>query len=149
MERRTFNRLALGVGFSSLVSGPLMAQNANSDTAQVAAAPAQTPRIKNTPRVYNQINALRGYAANRRRVSIYWAWSYPWEANRDPSALDNRLSTMTEVRRVAWPEYETPEWSEQSFLQGISGTLELFHLSLVRFQSIVGDATGTPVSVYQ
>ena len=52
--------------------------------------------------------------------------------------LDNRFSTLTEVRRVAWPNYEKPEWSEQVFLQGISGTLELFHLSTVRFQTIVG-----------
>ena len=152
MERRAFNRLALGVGVSSLFSGQLMAQSGSSGATTAAtgtAAPAQRPVIKNTPRVYNQINVARSYAANRRRFSIYWAWSYPWEANRDVAQLDNRLSTMTEVRRVAWPEYETPEWSDRSFLQGISGTLELFHLSLVRFQSIVGDATGVPVSVYQ
>src|SRR5262249_53117527 len=41
------------------------------------------------------------------------------------------------------------EWSEREFLQGIAGTLELFHLSMVRFQNIVGDATGQPVVVYQ
>jgi hypothetical protein len=56
---------------------------------------------------------------------------------------------MTEVRRVGWPRYETPEWSAQQFLQGIAGTLELFHLSTVRFQNIVGQATGQPVVVYQ
>ena len=56
---------------------------------------------------------------------------------------------MTEVRRVAWPHYEKPEWSERQFLQGIAGTLELFHLSTVRFQNIVGEATGHPVVVYQ
>ena len=56
---------------------------------------------------------------------------------------------MTEVRRVGWPRYETPEWSEREFLQGIAGTLELFHLSTVRFQNIVGEATGNPVVVYQ
>src|SRR5690348_12545771 len=104
MERRAFNRLALGVGVGSLFPGSLMAQKASGGVTPAAWAtntPSQGPIIKNTPRVYNQINSPRSYAANRRRFSIYWAWSYPWEANRDPSALDNRLSTMTEVRRVA------------------------------------------------
>ena len=63
--------------------------------------------------------------------------------------MDNRFSTITEVRRVAWPAYETPEYSAQLFLQGIAGTLELFHLSLLRFQQLVGEQTGHPVAVYQ
>jgi hypothetical protein len=62
--------------------------------------------------------------------------------------MDNRFSTMTEVRRVAWPAYETPEYSAKMFLQGIAGTLELFHLSLLRFQQTVGELTGHPVAVY-
>jgi hypothetical protein len=56
---------------------------------------------------------------------------------------------MTEVRRVGWPNFESIEYSEKMFLQGISGTLELFHLSLVSFQRAVGEATGQPVAVYQ
>jgi hypothetical protein len=56
---------------------------------------------------------------------------------------------MTEVRRVAWPNYETPEWSADQFLQGIAGTLELFHLSALSFQQIVGEATGHPVAIFQ
>jgi hypothetical protein len=63
--------------------------------------------------------------------------------------LDNRFSTITEVRRVAWPNYETPEFSQQMFLQGISGTLELFHLSTLAFQQVVGEITEQPVAVYQ
>ena len=63
--------------------------------------------------------------------------------------LDNRFSTMTEVRRVLWPQYETEEFSEQMFLQGIAGTLELFHLSIVRFQSLVSEVTGHPAIDYQ
>jgi hypothetical protein len=63
--------------------------------------------------------------------------------------MDNRFSTITEVRRVAWPNYETPEFSEKMFLQGIAGTLELFHLSLLRFQNLVGETTDHPVAVYQ
>ena len=80
---------------------------------------------------------------------MYWTWSYPWEANRDVTELDNRFSTITEVKRVAWPNYEGPEFSEKMFLQGIAGTLELFHLSIVRFQEVVESVTSQPVAVYQ
>jgi len=63
--------------------------------------------------------------------------------------MDNRFSTFTEVRRVLWPFYETIEYSEKMFLQGIAGTLELFHLSIVRFQQVVESVTGYPVPDYQ
>ena len=56
---------------------------------------------------------------------------------------------MTEVRNVLWPAYETPEWSAAQFLQGIAGTLELFHRSTLSFQQIAGEATGYPVAVFQ
>src|SRR5438093_2662918 len=56
---------------------------------------------------------------------------------------------MTEVRRVAWPQYETPEWSAAEFLQGIAGTLELFHVSTLDFQKLVGEITDRPVAVFQ
>ena len=82
-------------------------------------------------------------------MSIYWTWSYPWETNRDLTELDNRFSTMTEVRRVAWPDFEATEWDKMNFLQGIAGTLELFHRSSLSFQQIVGEATGHPVAVFQ
>lgn len=101
------------------------------------------------PRTYNQVQVPRKYAPGKRRFSIYWTWSYPWEANRDVTEMDNRFSTMTEVRRVLWPNYESIEFSEKMFLQGIAGTLELFHLSLLRFQQLVGETTGHPVAVYQ
>ena len=29
--------------------------------------------------------------------------------------MENRFSTMTEVRNVLWPDYETPEWSAAQF----------------------------------
>src|SRR5712671_5095787 len=74
---------------------------------------------------------------------------YPWESQRDPTAMENRFSTMTEVRTVLWPNYETPEWSAAQFLQGIAGTLELFHRSTLSFQKIVGELTGHPVAVFQ
>ena len=100
-------------------------------------------------RSYNQAHAPRRHTAGKRRFSVYWSWSYPWEANRDPTTLDNRFSTMTEVRRVAWPAYETSEWDRTSFLQGIAGTLELFHRSTLDFQTLVGEKTGEPVAVFQ
>jgi hypothetical protein len=82
-------------------------------------------------------------------MSIYWTWSYPFEAQRDPAGLENRFSTMTEVRTVLWPAYEKPEWSAAQFLQGIAGTLELFHRSTLSFQKIAEEATGHPVAVFQ
>ena len=101
------------------------------------------------PRTYNQNHIPRKYAPEKRRVSIYWTWSYPWESNRDLTEMDNRFSTMTEVRRVAWPEYETTEWDAKHFLQGIEGTLELFHRSTLSFQKVVGEITTQPVAVFQ
>ncbi|MCV7399698.1 hypothetical protein H7K24_05980 [Mycobacterium fragae] len=99
-------------------------------------------------RTYNQGHIPRPHTGGRR-ISIYWTWSYPWESQRDLGALDNRFSTMTEVRRAAWPRYETPEWDEANFLQGIAGTLELFHRSTLAFQELAGEATGHRVAVFQ
>jgi hypothetical protein len=101
-----------------------------------------------TARTYNQTH-IRRPRGGGRRISIYWTWSYPWESQRDVEALDNRFSTMTEVRRAAWPAYEGPEWNEANFLQGIAGTLELFHRSTLAFQDLAGEATGHPVAVFQ
>ena len=100
-------------------------------------------------RTYNQDHIPRKYTPGNRRMSIYWTWSYPWESQRDPAAMENRFSTMTEVRTALWPAYETPEWSAAQFLQGIAGTLELFHRSTLSFQRIAGEATGHPVAVFQ
>jgi len=63
--------------------------------------------------------------------------------------MDNRFSTMTEVRRAFWPDYEGVEYAERLFMQGIAGSLELFHLGVVPFQAIVGETTEQPVAVYQ
>lgn len=100
-------------------------------------------------RTYNQAHVPRAYTPGRRRVSIYWTWSYPWEAGRDPAEMENRFSTITEVRNVLWPSYETPEYSSAQFLQGIAGTLELFHRSTLSFQQLAGEATGHAVAVFQ
>lgn len=105
--------------------------------------------LAEAPRTYNQSHAPRKYTPGKRRVSIYWTWSYPWESNRNVAELDNRFSTMTEVRRVAWPAYEGTEWDETHFLQGIAGTLELFHRSTLAFQKAVGEVTDHPVAVFQ
>ena len=83
-------------------------------------------------------------------MSIYVAWSYPAEASRDVTELDNRFSTMTEVRRVTWPAYEDPQWSDPlRFQQGIAGSLELFFWGWVPFQQFVEEITGHPVPVFQ
>ena len=51
-------------------------------------------------RTYNQNHIPRKYTAGKRRLSIYWTWSYPWESQRDPAAMENRFSTMTEAERT-------------------------------------------------
>jgi len=100
------------------------------------------------PRTYNQNHIARPRTGGRR-ISIYWTWSYPWESQRDPAEVYNRFSTITEVRNVAWPTYETPEYEASTFLQGIAGTLELFHRSTLDFQAVAEEATGHPVAVFQ
>jgi hypothetical protein len=147
---RVFNRTSLGAGVGPIFAKSSFAQvSAEEPKSTPAKVTAPTIIIKNSPRTYNQIHVPRKYTARQRRFTIYWTWSYPWEANKDLAELDNRFPTMSEMRRAAWPRYENPEWSEQEFLQGIAGTLELFHLSTIRFQNIVGEATGQPVVIYQ
>src|SRR5262245_42091942 len=92
-------------------------------------------------RTYNQNHIPRPHVRGKRRIGVSWTGSYPWEANRDPAELDNRFSTMTEVRRSVWPMYEPTEWDKMHFLQGIAGTLELFHRSTISFQEVAGEAT--------
>jgi hypothetical protein len=99
-------------------------------------------------RTYNQSHITRPHTGGRR-ISIYWTWSYPWESQRDPAEMYNRFSTMTEVRNVLWPSYETPEYDAANFLQGIAGTLELFHRFTLAFQELAEEATGHPVAVFQ
>ncbi|MEU4227445.1 hypothetical protein AB0F17_24385 [Nonomuraea sp. NPDC026600] len=103
-----------------------------------------------TARTYNQNHVPRPYTPGRRRLSIYVAWSYPAEAGRNLAELDNRFSTMTEVRRVTWPAYEDRKWSDPlRFQQGIAGGLELFFWGWLPFQQFVQETTGHPVPVYQ
>src|SRR5207247_6908129 len=70
-------------------------------------------------------------------------------SNRDQKELDNRFSTWTQVRGVAWAAYERAEWDEKHFLQGIARTLELAHRCTLAFQKVVGEATGYPVALFQ
>jgi len=105
---------------------------------------------KSPARTYNQIHQPRKFTKGRRRVSIYVCWSFPGEANRNTSEIDNRFSTMTEVRRVEWPFWEGPEWSDPTmFQQGIAGALELFFRAWMPFQQLVGEVTGHVVPVFQ
>jgi hypothetical protein len=100
-------------------------------------------------RTYNQNHVARAHRSGKRRISIYWSWSYPWEAGRDPAAMNNRFSTITEVRNAIYPVYETPEYQSAQFLQGIAGTLELFHRSTLSFQKLAEEVSGSPVAVFQ
>jgi hypothetical protein len=101
-------------------------------------------------RIYNQSHTPRPYQKGRRRVSVYISWSYPAEANRNIAEMDNRFSTMTEVRRVLWPVYEVPRFADPlQFQQGIAGALELFFWAWVPFQRLVGEVTGHAVPVFQ
>jgi hypothetical protein len=101
-------------------------------------------------RTYNQVHQARKYTPGKRRLSAYVTWSYPAEANKDLTVLDNRFSTMTEVRRVGWPNFESPDYaSPLRFQQGITGSLELFFRAWRPFQQIVGETTGHEVPVYQ
>ncbi|MER7205933.1 hypothetical protein ABZ470_06830 [Streptosporangium sp. NPDC020072] len=103
-----------------------------------------------TARTYNQNHVPRPYTPGGRRVSVYVSWSYPAEAGRNPAELDNRFSTMTEVRRTAWPAYEDPKWSDPlRFQQGVAGSLELFFWGWLPFQRFAEEVTGHPVPVYQ
>jgi hypothetical protein len=106
--------------------------------------------MKEPARTYNQSHVKRPPSPDRRRTSIYLSWSYPGEAGRNPAELDNRFSTMTEVRRTVWPLYEEPRFSDPlHFQQGIAGSLELFFWAWVPFQTLVGNATGYSVPVFQ
>src|SRR5204863_966746 len=44
---------------------------------------------------------------------------------------------------------EATEWDAMNFLQGIAGTLELFHRSTLDFQKAASEVTGHPVAVFQ
>ena len=74
-----------------------------------------------TGRTYNQLHLPRKYDKAKRRFSVYWTWSYPGESNRDVRELDNRFSTMTEVRRAAWPAYETESYSDRCSCKASKG----------------------------
>ena len=47
------------------------------------------------------------------------------------------------------PATKKLEYEEAHFLQGIAGTLELFHRSTLAFQELADEATGHPVAVFQ
>jgi hypothetical protein len=106
--------------------------------------------VTSPARTYNQLHIPRPYTPGRRRISMYVSWSYPAEANRDITVMDNRFSTMTEVRRVTWPDYEDAPFGDPlQFSQGIAGSLELFFRAWEPFQALAGEATGHPVAVFQ
>src|SRR5437773_10929149 len=99
-------------------------------------------------RTYNETHVPRRHTPGNRRFSIYIYWSYPGEANRDVTELDNRFSTMVEVRRVGWPAFEAARFADPLLFQrGIAASRELFFLAWVPFQQHVVEVPGHPVAV--
>ena len=101
MKRRDFNRLVLGAGVSPVLAKSSLAQM-SAEELQTTPSKAVAPSIiiKNSPRTYNQINVPRKYTAGRRRFTIYWTWSYPWEANRDVTELDGAPGRLAALRKT-------------------------------------------------
>ena len=91
----------------------------------------------------------RANTTGGRRFSIYWTWSYPWEAQRDLAELDNRFSTMTEVRNGSLAGLRDAGVRRSELPPGDRRHLELFHRSTLAFQELAGEATGHPVAVFQ
>ena len=87
---------------------------------------------------------------NRRRISLYVSWSYPAESQRELYELNNRYSTVWEVRRSRYPQYEAMAGNPEMYKQGIDGTLELFMRDwLADFQIPMSELTGHPVPLIQ
>ena len=61
-------------------------------------------KMPTSARTYNQAHIRRKYTPGKRRISIYWTWSYPWEAQRDP-ALDRLLPTANRQDDEAAAEF--------------------------------------------
>ena len=80
---------------------------------------------------------------------MYVPWSYPAEAGRELYELNNRYSAMWEVRRVAYPRYEEMAGNPQTYMQGIDGTLELFHRDWEPFREMVSELSGHPVPYFE
>jgi hypothetical protein len=93
--------------------------------------------------------APRKREGSRRRVSMYVSWSYPAEAGRELYELNNRYSAMWEVRRVAYPKYEEMASNPKTYMQGIDGTLELFHRDWEPFRGMVSELSGHPVPYFE
>ena len=101
------------------------------------------------PRTYNQSHiaaqphtggggsASTGHGAIRGRRSAT-------RPNGEPLLHHDRSA-----QRRCGPPTRHRSTSAAHFLQGIAGTLELFHRSTLAFQELAGEATGHPVAVFQ
>src|SRR3954452_4388771 len=108
MRRRDFNHMALSVGLGTAIVNPPFGRESAAAPADSAIPAAPTVITKATGRTYNQLHLPRKYMQGQRRFSVYWAWNYPWEANRDVTELDYRFSTMTARRCLVTPVQITP-----------------------------------------
>ena len=63
--------------------------------------------------------------------------------------MENRFSTMTEVRNVLLAGLRDAGMERSAVSSGHRGNAELFHRSTLSFQKIAGETTGHPVAVFQ
>ena len=80
-------------------------------------------------RTYNQNHVPRKYTPGKRRVSIYWTWSYPWECSARPrgdrqSVFHNDGSSpryvagLREVRNGARPNFSRESRARWNYFTG-------------------------------
>ena len=100
-------------------------------------------------RTYNQDHIPRKYTAGQAAHKHLLDMELSLGGAARPRGDGEPLLHHDRGSEVLWPAYETPEWSAAQFLQGIAGTLELFHRSTLSFQRIAGETTGHPVAVFQ
>ena len=93
----------------------------------------------------------RRYERGRRRVSVYIAWSYPGEANRDVTRARQPLLDHDRgpARRSGPPTRRRNGRTRSGSSRASAGSLELFFWAWVKFQDLVGEVTGHAVPVFQ
>ena len=100
-------------------------------------------------RTYNQNHIPRKYTPGKRRISIYWTWSYPVGSPARPRGDGQPLLHHDRGSPRCVADLRNAGIDAAQFLQGIAGTLELFHRSTLSFQRSPGETTGHPVAVFQ
>ena len=82
MKRRDFNRLAVGDGVSPICDQLRRSLKCPAEEMQLGPKRSHQQslsRILHGPTIRSMFHG--NILAGRRRFTIYWTWSYPWEAN--------------------------------------------------------------------